>query len=68
VVTPAGNVDDAERRPSALRWRRVRSLSTRIPLHSSRPRRRGRRRAKQPIPGTGSDGSSPGAVTTQPPR
>ena len=68
VVTPAGNVDDAERRPSALRWRRVRSLSTRIQLHSSRPGRRGRRRAKQPIPGTGSDGSSPGAVTTQPPR
>ena len=42
VVTPAGNVDDAERRPSALRWRRVRRLSTRIFLYSSRPRRRGR--------------------------
>jgi len=53
VVTPSGNVDDAERRPSALRWRRVWRLSTRIPLYSSRPRRRGRRGAKQPIPGTG---------------
>jgi hypothetical protein len=53
VVTPSGNVDDAERRASALRWRRVWRLSTRIPLYSSRPRRRGRRGAKQPIPGTG---------------
>ncbi len=53
VVTPSGNVDDAEHRPSALRWRRIRRLSTRIPLYSSRPRRRGRREAKQPIPGTG---------------
>jgi hypothetical protein len=43
VVTPSGNVDDAERRPPALRWRRVRRRSTRIPLYSSRPRRRGRR-------------------------
>ena len=53
VVTHSGNVDDAERRPSALRWRRVRRLSTRIPLYSSRPRRHGRGGAKQPIPGTG---------------
>ena len=52
VVTPSGNVDDAEHRPSALRWRRVWRLSTRIPLYS-RPGRRGRREAKQPIPGTG---------------
>ncbi len=64
AVTPAGNVDDAERRPSALRWRRVRRLSTRIPLRSSRPRRGGQRRPEQPIPGTGSDRSSLGAVTT----
>jgi len=52
VVTPSGNVGDAEHRPSALRrwvWR----LSTRIPLYSSRPRRRGRYGAKLPIPGTG---------------
>jgi hypothetical protein len=52
VVTPSSNVDDAEHRPSALRWRRVWRLSTRIPLYS-RPGRRGRREAKQPIPGTG---------------
>ena len=32
VVTPSSNVDDAEHRPSALRWRRVWRLSTRIPL------------------------------------
>jgi hypothetical protein len=52
VVTPSSNVDDAEHRPSALRSRRVWRLSTRIPLYS-RPGRRGRREAKQPIPGTG---------------
>jgi hypothetical protein len=51
VVTPSGNVGDAEHRPSALPWRRVRRISTRIPLYSSRPSR-GRRGAKQPVPGT----------------
>ena len=67
AATPAGNLDDPERRPSALCWRRVRRLSTRIPLRSSRPRRGGQRRPEQPTPGTGSDRSSL-AVTTKPTR
>jgi hypothetical protein len=48
-VTSSGNVDDAKRQPSALRWRPVWRLSRRIPLYSSRPRRRGRRWANNPF-------------------
>ena len=55
AATPAGNLDDPERRPSALCWRRIRRLSTRIPLRSSRPRRGGQRRPEQPTPSSEAD-------------
>ena len=66
VVTPSSNVDDAEHRPSALRWRPVWRLSTRIPLFTPAPDAAVDARVNNLFEAQESDRSSLSAIATPP--